>query len=144
MQMTVELDITSNFTFLTGGSHPEEYMERAALLGIGAVAVADDEARHFLALRERLRQLGRSLVQQVTELSVCEFLRGPLTGTEGSGSPAGSDPAVPACQVAFPYGIDVKVPKSWCAGHSPVIRNPVSVSSCRKRSRSSSRLLSPG
>ncbi|MCU4652183.1 error-prone DNA polymerase [Roseibacterium sp. SDUM158016] len=36
-----ELSITSNFTFLTGGSHPEEYARRAALLGIGAIAIAD-------------------------------------------------------------------------------------------------------
>ncbi|MEL6952615.1 MAG: error-prone DNA polymerase [Pseudomonadota bacterium] len=36
-----ELSITSNFSFLTGGSHPEEYMRRAALLGLDAVAIAD-------------------------------------------------------------------------------------------------------
>ena len=29
-----ELDATSNFTFLTGASHPQEYITRAALLGI--------------------------------------------------------------------------------------------------------------
>ncbi len=36
-----ELSITSNFTFLTGGSHPEEYARRAALLGVEAIAIAD-------------------------------------------------------------------------------------------------------
>jgi len=36
-----ELSITSNFTFLTGGSHPEEYARRAALLGLEAIAIAD-------------------------------------------------------------------------------------------------------
>ena len=36
-----ELSITSNFTFLTGGSHPEEYARRAALLGLSAIAIAD-------------------------------------------------------------------------------------------------------
>jgi len=36
-----ELSITSNFTFLTGGSHPEDYARRAALLGLSAIAVAD-------------------------------------------------------------------------------------------------------
>jgi DNA polymerase III alpha subunit len=35
-----ELSITSNF-ILTGGSHPEEYARRAALLGIEAIAIAD-------------------------------------------------------------------------------------------------------
>ncbi|MEM8629849.1 MAG: error-prone DNA polymerase [Pseudomonadota bacterium] len=39
-----ELDITSNFTFLTGASHPEEYVRRAALLGISALAVADENS----------------------------------------------------------------------------------------------------
>ncbi len=39
-----ELDITSNFTFLTGGSHPEDYMALAALLGIEAIAIADENS----------------------------------------------------------------------------------------------------
>ena len=40
--MFTELSITSNFTFLTGASHPEEYMARGALLGMEALAIADD------------------------------------------------------------------------------------------------------
>ena len=36
-----ELSVTSNFTFLTGASHPEELVERAAELGHRAVAVTD-------------------------------------------------------------------------------------------------------
>ncbi|MBY6201463.1 error-prone DNA polymerase [Maritalea mobilis] len=39
-----ELSITSNFTFLRGGSHPEEYARRAALLGIEAIAIADENS----------------------------------------------------------------------------------------------------
>ena len=39
--MFAELSITSNFTFLTGGSHPEEYVRRAAAMGMGALAIAD-------------------------------------------------------------------------------------------------------
>ena len=39
-----ELSVTSNFTFLTGASHPEEYVDRAGLLGIGAIAVADENS----------------------------------------------------------------------------------------------------
>ena len=42
--MFVELSATSNFTFLTGASHPEEYMARAALLGMEALAIADDNS----------------------------------------------------------------------------------------------------
>ncbi len=40
----VELNITSNFTFLTGGSHPEEYAERAAMLGMTGFAIADENS----------------------------------------------------------------------------------------------------
>ena len=36
-----ELSITSNFTFLTGGSHPQEFARRGAELGLSALAVAD-------------------------------------------------------------------------------------------------------
>ncbi|MEP2530243.1 error-prone DNA polymerase [Shimia sp.] len=39
--MVAELCITSNFTFLTGASHPEEYMRRAAMTGLEAIAIAD-------------------------------------------------------------------------------------------------------
>ncbi|GGD11153.1 error-prone DNA polymerase [Aquisalinus flavus] len=36
-----ELDVISNFTFLTGASHTEELVERAAALGLPAIAIAD-------------------------------------------------------------------------------------------------------
>ncbi|MDP3433874.1 MAG: PHP domain-containing protein, partial [Bacteroidota bacterium] len=36
-----ELQVTSNFTFLRGGSHPEEMVEQAARLGYKAVAITD-------------------------------------------------------------------------------------------------------
>lgn len=39
-----ELNITSNFTFLTGGSHPEEYALRAAETGMAAFAIADENS----------------------------------------------------------------------------------------------------
>ena len=42
--MFVELSITSNFTFLTGGSHTEEYADRAGLLGMSALAIADENS----------------------------------------------------------------------------------------------------
>ncbi|MEM8979166.1 MAG: error-prone DNA polymerase [Pseudomonadota bacterium] len=57
-----ELDITSNFTFLTGGSHPEEYVRRAALLGIRALAIADENSvagivRAYAEIKEITRQV---------------------------------------------------------------------------------------
>jgi len=39
--MIPELSVTTNFTFLTGASHPQEYIARSALLGMPAVAIAD-------------------------------------------------------------------------------------------------------
>ena len=41
-----ELQVTTNFSFLDGASHPEEFAERAAALGHAAVAITD---RHTLA-----------------------------------------------------------------------------------------------
>ena len=39
--MFAELSITSNFTFLTGASHPEEFMQRAARCALSAIAIAE-------------------------------------------------------------------------------------------------------
>ena len=36
-----DLSVITNFTFLTGASHPEEMVERAAMLGLDAIAIAD-------------------------------------------------------------------------------------------------------
>ncbi len=37
----IELQITSNFSFLRGGSHPEELVEQAFELGYDAIAITD-------------------------------------------------------------------------------------------------------
>ena len=42
--MLAELCAMSNFTFLTGASHPEEYMRRALEVGLEAIAIADDNS----------------------------------------------------------------------------------------------------
>jgi len=57
-----ELSATSNFTFLTGASHAEEYMDRAALLGLTALAIADENSvagvvRAYARTREIARQV---------------------------------------------------------------------------------------
>ncbi|TDX24846.1 error-prone DNA polymerase [Rhodovulum visakhapatnamense] len=62
--MFAELDATSNFTFLTGASHPEEYMARAAELGLAALAIADENTvagivRAHVAAREIARAADR-------------------------------------------------------------------------------------
>jgi len=68
-----ELCVTSNFTFLTGASHPEELVSRAAELGLEAVAITDRNSlagvvRAYAALKtlreERMEALRvRSSVQ---------------------------------------------------------------------------------
>ena len=55
-----ELCVTSNFTFLTGASHPEELVIRAAELGLAALAITDRNSvagvvRAFSALKELTR-----------------------------------------------------------------------------------------
>ncbi|HMO07200.1 MAG TPA: error-prone DNA polymerase [Paracoccaceae bacterium] len=59
----VELSALSNFTFLTGASHPEEMMRRAAELGLTALAIADVNSvagivRAHAAAREVAREGG--------------------------------------------------------------------------------------
>ena len=56
-----ELCVTSNFTFLTGASHPEELVTRAAELGLEAIAITDRNTlagvvRAYSALKELQRE----------------------------------------------------------------------------------------
>ena len=60
--MFAELDATSNFTFLTGGSHPEELVERAAVLGLGAIAIADENSvAGIVRAHAQIRELARRI-----------------------------------------------------------------------------------
>ena len=59
--MFAELNITSNFTFLRGASHPEEFARTAAAAGVAAIAVADANSvagivRAHCELREIARE----------------------------------------------------------------------------------------
>src|SRR5690606_40728332 len=61
--MFIELSATSNFTFLTGASHPEEMMAQAAAFGQEALAIADLNSvagivRAHVAARETRRKTG--------------------------------------------------------------------------------------
>jgi error-prone DNA polymerase len=64
-----ELGVTSNFTFLTGASHPEELVSRAAELGLAAVALTDRNSlagvvRAHVALRELDRMRREAAAEQ--------------------------------------------------------------------------------
>jgi len=66
-----ELNITSNFSFLTGGAHAEEYAQLAALMGLEALAIADENSvsgivRAHTELRDIARQV-RARAHQLTD-----------------------------------------------------------------------------
>ncbi len=71
--MFVELQITSNFTFLTGASHPEEYMARAAFLGMPGVAIADDNS---VAGIVRAHTEAKAIQRQVSERQAWDATHG--------------------------------------------------------------------
>ena len=61
-----ELCVTSNFTFLTGASHPEELVTRAAELGLTAIAITDRNSlagvvRAYAALKELQREADEAI-----------------------------------------------------------------------------------
>lgn len=61
-----ELCVTSNFTFLTGASHPEELVVRAAELGLTAITITDRNSlagvvRAWTALKELKRNTNEAL-----------------------------------------------------------------------------------
>jgi error-prone DNA polymerase len=88
MQYT-ELQVTSNFTFLRGASHPEEYVEQAAHLGYKEIAITDRNTfagivrAHVAANKSNIRLIpacridlmdGPSLLSYPTNLSDYEAL----------------------------------------------------------------------
>ena len=58
-----ELHVTSNFTFLTGASHPEELVVRAGEIGLRAIAITDTNSfagivrAHAAALENRIQYI---------------------------------------------------------------------------------------
>ncbi len=71
-QPYAELCVTSNFTFLTGASHPEELVTRAAELGLAAIAITDRNSlagvvRAYSALKELARMRAETQTASQTE-----------------------------------------------------------------------------
>ncbi len=92
-----ELCVTSNFTFLTGASHPEELVTRAAELGLAALAITDRNSlagvvRAFAALRELRREAEEAAVRVRSQVRVDPCSRLPM----------GEAPALPTNPIALP------------------------------------------
>jgi len=62
--MFAEFACLTNFTFLTGASHPEDYVQRALLLGLDTLAVADENS---VAGIVRAHVLMRDIARRVKE-----------------------------------------------------------------------------
>ncbi|MFK7763624.1 MAG: error-prone DNA polymerase [Roseobacter sp.] len=73
--MFAELNITSNFSFLKGASHPEEYISRAAALGIDAIAIADENT---VAGIVRAHAQAREISRQVRARQAWDEAHGPM------------------------------------------------------------------
>ncbi|WP_321286241.1 error-prone DNA polymerase [uncultured Sunxiuqinia sp.] len=69
-----ELQITSNFTFLRGGSHPEEIVEKAAQLGYKSIAITD---RNTLAGIVRAHVAARENCIRLIPACCLDLLDGP-------------------------------------------------------------------
>ena len=85
--MFAELSITSNFTFLRGASHPEEYMARAAELGLSAIAIADENS---VAGIVRAHVAARDIKRRIQTRRTWEETHGPMgpPAPEGMSRPA--------------------------------------------------------
>lgn len=79
----VELSAMSNFTFLTGASHPEEYVLRAAELGFDAIAIGDlNSVAGIVRAHTKARELARDGGPQVRLIPAARIvLQGGFTLT---------------------------------------------------------------
>ena len=68
-----ELQVTTNFSFLRGGSHPEELVLAAKALGLAAIGIAD---RNTLAGVVRAWSKGREIGQTVLAGARLDFADG--------------------------------------------------------------------
>ena len=111
--MIAEFCITSNFTFLTGASHPEEYMRRAALGGLGAIAIADDNT---VAGIVRAHTEAREIARKVRARERFDAEHGLIGPPAPEGAVAGPSAAIyavprllPAARLVFSDGPPVTV-----------------------------------
>jgi len=111
--MYAELSITSNFTFLTGASHPEEYIRRAALAGLTAIAIADDNTVAGIVRAHAAARDIACLVKQRQAFDATKGLIGPPRPPHlpipASAAIYGIPRLIPAARLRFVDGPDLTV-----------------------------------
>ena len=123
--MFAELSITSNFTFLTGASHPEEYMERAALAGLSAIAIADENS---VAGIVRAWTRAREIARVVDERAEAEARDGPIGPPcpEGLTAPSAHirnvPRLIPAARLVLSEGLQITALAASRAGWATLCR----------------------
>ncbi|MWB79586.1 DNA polymerase III subunit alpha [Pseudooceanicola sp. 216_PA32_1] len=121
--MFAELCATSNFSFLTGASHPEEYILRAAELGMPALAVADENSvagivRAHAAAREVARK-----VRERLDFDAAHGLIGPPAPPGTPPPPPLATPRlIPAARMTFADGPDLTLLPETRAGWGRLCR----------------------
>ncbi|MGH1426134.1 MAG: error-prone DNA polymerase [Pseudooceanicola sp.] len=121
--MSAELCITSNFTFLTGASHPEDYVLRAAELGITAIAITDTNS---VAGIVRAHAAAREVGRKVAERQAFDAAHGLIGPPAPPGCPAPPPMIVPrliaGAQMTFTDGPDVTLLAETRAGWGRLCR----------------------
>jgi len=107
-----DLALTTNFTFLTGASHPEEMVERAAALGHSAIAITDrNTLSGVVRAYARLKALKKEAVpvkQNVTYEDVRARAKSIRVRKDPSGREDAPDPPEPHPDEDF---IPLSIPK---------------------------------
>jgi DNA-directed DNA polymerase III PolC len=126
--MFAELCITSNFSFLTGASHPEEYMARAALFGMQAIAIADENS---VAGIVRAHTEARDIARRVKDRADWDAANSPigppcpphLTQTHAKNPLLTATPRLlPAARLVFTEGLQITTIAQTRAGWASLCR----------------------
>ena len=107
--MFSELCVTTNFTFLVGASHPEEYIQRAAILGIRGVAVADENS---VAGIVRAHAETREIARAVRDREQSDFIGPPRPSNLACGESAeicNVPRLLPASRIVLDRGMAITV-----------------------------------
>ncbi|WP_083194731.1 error-prone DNA polymerase [Pararhodobacter sp. CCB-MM2] len=91
-----ELCVASNFTFLTGASHPEELVARAAELGLAAVAITDrNSLAGVVRAHSALREIKRALAEGGTVAIRGQIVHDPSSRQDEAGPGLPVPPRLP-------------------------------------------------